>query len=180
MRTKYLFLLTSLLILGSCEKAKDTDTNEDKKQIADKSGVTDESVTFLNKQILNIQYQIDAIELGNERISNVEIKRYLNDNLSKLNVLLKDFQMEVEAKGKTKSAAVVPESDVYKKDLYKLSIADAKNFDNIFLLYYKDFLNKNVKELGATELHNEKANALKNKYGNILYEQKLYFDVNNK
>lgn|GEM_PF-2374296 len=174
MKTKYLFMLSALSLMISCNKA--TDDGDGKKQIAGKSVVMDESVAFLNHQTESIQYQIDAIKLGNERIANPEIKKYLNANLPKLYTLLDDFKKAA----KDKSGTDVPKSDTYKSDLYKLTIADAKEFDDIFVLYYKDFLNKMVKELGSVELHNEKMNALKNSYGNVLYEQKLYFDVNGK
>lgn len=174
MKTKYLFILSALSLLISCNKT--TDDGESKKQIAGKSVVMDESVAFLNHQTESIQYQIDAIKLANERISNPEIKKYLNENLPKLYILLDDFKKAT----KDKSGTEVPKTDTYRSDLYKLTIADAKEFDDIFILYYKDFLNKMVKDLGAVELHNEKVNALKNSYGNVLYEQKLYFDVNGK
>ena len=63
------------------------------------------------------------------------------------------------------------------ESLYKLAIADTKGFDNVFIMYYKQFLGKTINEIAAHQIENEHFNALKNKYGNILYAHKLYFDV---
>ena len=68
-------------------------------------------------------------------------------------------------------------TEEHQKDLYKLTMADIKGFDKIFVLYYKDFLNKTIEDITSNSVENESFNTLKNNYGNILYEQKLYFDV---
>ena len=38
-------------------------------------------------------------------------------------------------------------------------------------------INKTIEDITSNSVENESFNTLKNNYGNILYEQKLYFDV---
>lgn len=171
MKTHYIMALLSLGMLCACKKSDETKISTNKKEV--KEVVIDESVTFMGNQISNMKYQIEAFKIGSERMNDQEVKKYLVDEISKIQVIQKEFESLYVEKGGIDTTM----NEQFKDDLYKLSIADTKDFDNLFVLYYKQFLTKNIQELGKIELHNEKVNALKNKYGNELYDQKLYFDV---
>lgn len=171
MKVRYLGVIVSLLLVGSCNKT----TEQKEKTTTSKTTkvVADESTTFLNKQISSINYQIQAFELGNERSKNAEVKKFISENLAKLNVLLKDFEMDYKEKAGTDVVA----NDTHKNDLYKLSIADDKDFDNLFPKYYKEFLTLKMSELASEQLKDSKVNGLKDAYGKTLYEHKLFFDL---
>lgn len=171
MKLRYLGLIACLALLGSCNK--NADQNENTNTIKKTKVVADESSAFLNNQINSITYQIQAFELGNERSKNAEVKKYMNENLAKLKVMLKDYEMSYKEKAGTDAVT----NDTHKNDLYKLSIADDKDFDNLFPKYYKEFLTLKMNELGAEQLKDAKVNELKDAYGKILYEHKLFFDL---
>lgn len=168
MRVYYLLLPLALLVL-SCNKTADNTEKSSK----EKTVKQDSTAYKVNEQYNDIVYQIEAFNLGMERLSNPEIKEYLKNNLDHLKMLQKDYQLKASDNG----MELKDLTEQHKKDLYKLSIADTKDFDNIFVLYYKEFLNGKIKTLSGKTMTNEDFNELKNKYGNLLYDQKLYFDV---
>lgn len=171
MKLKYVLLFCCGIVLFSC-KNDPQNLNSDRGQ--NKSvKVVDEAIPFLNEQMDKMNYQLEAFKIGGERLTDKEIKDFILLQSTKINPLIEEYKVMLKEKGGDAYIA----SDKYKNELYKLSIADAKDFDNIFVKYYKDFLAINIKELGSLELHNEKVNALKNKYGNELYEEKLFFDL---
>ncbi|RRA96304.1 DUF4142 domain-containing protein [Paenimyroides viscosum] len=170
MKTNYLLLIVGVLLIGCNKPAENQKKN---KTFATKKEQIKPEDVFTNKLISNIEYQVEAFKIGYEKSSNPELKNYLNTNLPKLQKLLSDY----------KSAAIAQKVEIktmteeHQKDLYKLTMADIKGFDKIFVLYYKDFLNKTIEDITSNSVENESFNTLKNNYGNILYEQKLYFDV---
>lgn len=166
------YLLVSLaLMLIACNK--NTEIIENERPLATKTVKKGTTLMIMNDQYKGIEYQVGAFNIGIERLANKELKNYLKEHLGDLEALRSDFQVMAEKNNlEIKSS---PEDN--QKELYKLSIADTKDFDKIFVMYYKDFLNKSIKQLLELEVPNDDFNVLKNKYGNILYEQKLYFDV---
>lgn len=166
----YYFLLPLALILVSCNKeVKKTEKTSKTKT----TKLADSTAYFVNEQYGDISYQVDAFNLGIERISNPDLKEYLKTHLNELKTLQNDFQLTASSN----NIEIATKSEAHQNELYKLSIADAKDFDNIFVMYYKDFLNSTIKGLADKNITNEDFTKLKNKYGNILYDQKLYFDV---
>ncbi len=170
MKTNYLLLIAGVLLIG-CNKP--TDTEKKNKIFATKKENVNPDNVFTNKQISNIEYQIEAFKIGYEKSANPELQKYLKENLPKLQQLLSDYKSEAI----TQKVEIKTISEEHQKYLYKLAMADTKGFDKIFILYYKDFLNKTIQEITSNTVENESFNALKNDYGNVLYEQKLYFDI---
>lgn len=170
MKTNYLLLILGVVLIG-CNKQTDAEKKE-KIYATKKDSVKAEDV-FTNKQISNIEYQIEAFKIGYEKSANPELKKYLKENLPKLQQLLSDYK-EAATDQKIEVKTI---SENHHKDLYKLAMADTKGFDNIFVLYYKEFLNKTIQEITSNKVDDETFNMLKNDYGNVLYEQKLHFDI---
>src|SRR5690606_3255747 len=170
MRAHYLLVPLALLLIA-CNK--NTETTEKERPLATKTEKKGTTLMVMNDQYKGIEYQVGAFKIGIERLENKELKNYLKEQLNDLETLRSNFQTAAEKNNV--EIKTLPEDN--KKELYKLSIADAKDFDKIFVMYYKDFLNKSIKQLSELEVANDDFNMLKNKYGNILYEQKLYFDV---
>src|SRR5690554_4992520 len=170
MRAHYLLVSLALMLIA-CNK--NTETTENERPLATKTAKKGTSLVFMNDQYNGIEYQVGAFHIGIERLENKGLKNYLKEHLSELETLRTDFQIIAEKN----NVEIKSSSEVNQKELYKLSIADTKDFDKIFVMYYKDFLNKSIKQLSELEVPNDDFNMLKNKYGNILYEQKLYFDV---
>ena len=168
MKTNYFLLLIGLLLVG-CNKT--TETEKSTKSLAtNKESLRNES-TFTNQQISNLEFQVKAFKIGSEKVSDTELKKYLLENLPKLEEMLKEYKTVVNVTANENLSAE------NQRELYKLAIADNNGFDNVFILYYKDFLKKTIHENSSQTLDNETYDSLKNRYGNILYEQKLYFDV---
>lgn len=170
MRTHYLLVSLALLLIA-CNK--NTETTEKERPLATKTEKKGTTLIVMNDQYNDIEYQIGAFNMGIERLANKELKNYLQEHLPELENLRTDFQVIAEKN----NMEIKSSSEVNQKELYKLSIADTKDFDKIFVMYYKGFLNKSIKQLSELETPNEEFKQLKNKYGSILYEQKLYFDV---
>lgn len=172
MKTSYLLLMVGLLLVG-CNNQ--TNVEKPAKSLAKKSKLKKNSAesVFTNQQISNLEFQVEAFKIGSEKMVNAELKKYLTEHLPELKDLLSEYKSAAIANNFEVNAI----SNENQENLYKLAIADVKGFDNIFALYYKDFLNKTIDEIASHEIENESLNALKNKYGNILYAHKLYFDV---
>lgn len=168
MKTNYFLLLIGLLLVG-CNKT--TETEKSTKSLATKKENLNAESGFINQQISNLEFQVKAFKIGSEKVSDEELKKYLLENLPKLEEMLKEYKTVVNGSSSENL------SDENQRELYKLSIADNNGFDNVFILYYKDFLKKTIHENSSQILDNETYDSLKNRYGNILYEQKLYFDV---
>jgi len=169
MKTNYFLLLLLGLLFVGCNKT--TKTEKDTKTLATKKEGLKEESAFTYQQISNLEFQVGAFKIGSEKVSNAELKKYLLENLPKLEEMLKEYKSAVNLTTSENT------SDKNERELYKLAIADTKGFDNVFILYYKDFLKKTIHENSSQTLDNEIYDSLKNRYGNILYEQKLYFDV---
>ncbi len=169
MKTNYFLLIVGFLLI-SCNK---TETEKKSKTLATKKEIVNPENVFTNKQIWNLEYQIGAFKIGSEKTANPELKKYLKENLPKLEQLLKDYK----AAANNEKIDVKAVSSDYQNELYKLAIADTKGFDNVFKLYYKEFLAKTIQEISADTLEDKTFDSLKNRYGNLLYEQKLYFDI---
>jgi len=169
MRTGFFLLFASALLLSCNEKeaTKDTTVKTSKKEIVNPEAA------FSTKQIWNLHYQIQAFKIASEKAEDPQLKQYLAENLTKMQQLLNDYKLASNGSDAKDEA----KADEHQKELYKLTMADIKGFDNVFKLYYKDFLNKTIKDIASENVEDETLNALKNKYGNLLYEQKLYFDV---
>lgn len=169
MRTGFFLLFASALLLSCNEKeaTKDTTVKTSKKEIVNPE------TAFSTKQIWNLHYQIQAFKIASEKAEDPQLKQYLAENLTKMQQLLNDYKLASNGSDAMDEA----KTDEHQKELYKLTMADIKGFDNVFKLYYKDFLNKTIKDIASENVEDETLNALKNKYGNLLYEQKLYFDV---
>lgn len=177
MNLKYLIIAFSVFSIVACNKEKENDiTNESlksNKKSTSKQSNTDETIPFLQQQLAKMNYQQEAFKIGKERLVDLSVKDYINSQDSEIKNLIKDYEtMFLE-----KSGSSYKDANIYKNELYKLSIADAKDFDNIFIKYYKEFLSTSVNELGAMKLHNEELNGLKNAYGNLLYDQNLFFSI---
>jgi len=168
MKTNYFLLLIGLLLVG-CNKT--TETEKSTKSLATKKENLNAESGFITQQISNLEFQVKAFKIGSEKVSDEELKKYLLENLPKLEEMLKEYKTVVNVSSSENL------SDENQRELYKLSIADNNGFDNVFILYYKDFLKKTIHENSSQILDNETYDSLKNRYGNILYEQKLYFDV---
>lgn len=174
MKTNYLILITAALLLSCTNEGKKVTENkvEHKKGATKNKKITTDDL-FINKQISNLEYQIQAFKIGAEKTANPDLKSYLTTKISEI----KDVDAAYKSFATTNGLVLEGISADQQQELYKLTMANTKDFDKVFKLYYKDFLNKTIKNNAATEILNTKLNDLKNQYGNLLYEQKLYFDV---
>jgi len=171
MKTNFLLLLSAFLLL-SCNNQTSTDKPATVKTSKKSKMVSPESA-FTNEQISNLEYQIEAFKIGAEKLSDPELKNYLSEHLPELNQLLSEYKSTAI----TNNIEINSISNNDQENLYKLAMADTKGFDNIFIMYYKDFLSKTINEIADHKIEDQHFYALKNKYGNILYAHKLYFDV---
>src|SRR5690606_29505427 len=102
-----------------------------------------------------------------------DLKKYLHDEIDNLKELLS----QTKSLAITNNYEIKPISKELQDNLYKLVIGDVKGFDNVFILYYKDFLSKSLDDIAVHKFDDLSVNQLKDKYGNLLYNHKLYFDV---
>lgn len=170
MRTRYLLVPLALFVFG-CHQSSETTRNE--RSVSKKEKKMVAAPEFVEQQFNSLDYQVKAFSIGLERLENENIKDYLRDKLPMLENLRSDFQTVSLNKG----MKINEHRQEYKNELYKLTIADAKDFDKVFVLYYKEFLNKSIDKLAQIEGLDQEFIPLKDKYGHILYEQKLFFDV---
>lgn len=172
MKTNYILLLVGLLLV-SCAKQTNSENVEKPKTTKGKKVKEHAEAAFTNQQISNLEYQIEAFKIGSEKVVNAELKDYLSKHISDLQTI----QSEYKTLATTNNIEVKPITDNLQKDLYKLAIADAAGFDKVFIHYYKAFLSKTMKNNAEVTNTDPAFTTLKNKYGNILYEHKLYFDM---
>ncbi|UUV20828.1 hypothetical protein [Paenimyroides aestuarii] len=172
MKTNYILFFTVLLLIG-CNKQPNSETADQPVVTKNKKAKEHPEAAFVNQQISNLQYQIEAFKIGKEKVANPELKKYLSDHLQDLETLQSDYKSAAAAH----QIDMQPISEELQKDVYKLAIADTKGYDKVFLLYYKDFLSKAMDQIAESKTTEPAFTTLKNKHGNILYEQKLYFDV---
>lgn len=174
MKTNYLILIISALLLG-CTKENRTsvDKKSEEKIISSNNKKVSEDADFINSQLSNLEYQTQAFKIGAEKTSNAELKNYLINNITSI----KKMDTAYRVFAKDNNVIIEGISADKEKELYKLTMANNKDFDKVFKLYYKDFLSTTIKNNADVVIANSDINALKNQYGNLLYEQKLYFDV---
>ncbi len=170
MRAHYLLVPLAMLVFGCNQSGETTERERTETKKAKKTVAVPE---FVERQYNCIDYQVKAFSIGLERLENENIKTYLRDNLPMLENLRSDFQTTATNNG----MKIEENSKVNENELYKLTVADAKDFDKVFILYYKDFLKNSIEQLSEVEVSNPDFAPLKDKYGHILYEQKLFFDV---
>ena len=172
MRRKIMLLV--FLAMGIFISCNNKEVKKQKRALAASVAHTKSyTADFVNDQYADISYQIEAFKIGKERILKPELKKYLEDNLEKL-----EQNREQLKEIALKENIPLNEPKTYEKELYKLTIADAKGFDDVFVLYYKEFLKTAIQKLTENDLEkNVVIDSFKNDYGKTLYEQKLYFDL---
>jgi|SRR5690554_2323823 len=170
MRTRYLLVPLALFVFG-CNQSSETTQSE--RPVSKKQKKMVAAPEFVEQQFNSLDYQVKAFSIGLERLENEKIKDYLRDKLPMLENLRSDFQTVSINNG----MKINEDTQVHKNELYKLTVADAKDFDKVFVLYYKEFLNNSIDKLSQIEVLDQEFIPLKDKYGHILYEQKLFFDV---
>src|SRR5690606_28628193 len=171
MKTNYLLLLCAIFLM-SCNNQPTTEKSVSAITSKKHKKLSPESI-FANEQISNLEYQVEAFKIGSEKVVNTELKKYLNEHLPELKELLSEYK-STAISNNIEINSITNENQ---ESLYKLAIADTKGIDNVCIMYYKQFLGKTSNEIAAQQIEDELINALKNKYGNILYAHKLYFDV---
>lgn len=174
MKTNYFILLLSIIAI-SCNNQQRVEGDEKKISVNKKSKKFEETPesTYINNQISRLEFQVEAFKIGSEKVASPDLKKYLNDEIDNLKELLS----QTKSLAITNNYEIKPISKELQDNLYKLVIGDVKGFDNVFILYYKDFLSKSLDDIAVHKFDDLSVNQLKDKYGNLLYNHKLYFDV---
>src|SRR5690606_7818308 len=148
MKTNYLLLLCAIFLM-SCNNQPTTEKSVSAITSKKHKKLSPESI-FANEQISNLEYQVQAFKIGSEKVGNTELNKDLNEHLPELRELLSEYK----ATAISNNIEINRITNENHESRYKLAIADTKGFDNVFIMYYKQFLGKTINEVAAHQIEN--------------------------